>query len=57
MLMHPGGNLGVAISVLANVSLAVWATLEIGAGVNPFRRIVGGVVLVGLIVSLLVRLW
>ena len=45
---------GVQRSVLAwvgGLALLVWAVDEIARGVNPFRRIVGGVVLLGLVVS------
>jgi hypothetical protein len=34
------------VAVVGTVALLVWAGLEVAAGVNPFRRIVGGIVLV-----------
>lgn len=46
------GGVGDAASVVANLALAVWALLEIAKGVNPFRRIVGGLVLAALLVRL-----
>jgi hypothetical protein len=46
------GGVGTAVSVIGSVALAVWAVLEIGWGVNPFRRILGGVVLAVMVVGL-----
>jgi hypothetical protein len=40
-------------AVVASVALATWAVLEIGWGVNPFRRGLGSVVLVLVVVSAL----
>ncbi len=37
----------------ATVALATWALLELLKGVNPFRRILGAVVLAGLLARLL----
>lgn len=45
------GSAHTLFSVLAAIALAVWAVLEIVKGVNPFRRGLGAVVLVGMIVS------
>jgi hypothetical protein len=45
------GGLGTAVHVIGAVALAVWAVMEIGWGVNPFRRIVGGVVLAAMVVG------
>jgi hypothetical protein len=39
------------LDIIATVALAIWAVLEIASGPNPFRRILGGVVLAGVIVS------
>jgi len=45
--LHPHGQAGTALGVAATVALVTWAALEIARGVNPFRRIAGGVVLLG----------
>ncbi|HUR79054.1 MAG TPA: hypothetical protein VMZ22_13985 [Acidimicrobiales bacterium] len=36
-------------SLIASVALAVWAILEIVKGVNPFRRLLGGLVILGML--------
>jgi hypothetical protein len=40
------------ISVVDTVALAVWAVLEIWKGVNPFRRGLGAIVLLGILARL-----
>ena len=50
-VFHFGGAVGSAISAISITALAVWAFLEIGWGVNPFRRLLGAAVLVGEVVS------
>ncbi|MER2250762.1 hypothetical protein ABS772_12650 [Methylorubrum podarium] len=40
------------LRVLALVSLTIWALDEIVRGVNPWRRCLGGAVLIGIVVSL-----
>jgi hypothetical protein len=40
------------ISVVGTVALAVWAVLEIWKGVNPFRRGLGAIVLLGILARL-----
>jgi hypothetical protein len=52
VLFHPHGALGTVVSVVGTGALVVWAALEVARGVNPFRRILGGVVLVGVVVGL-----
>lgn len=37
------------VGAVAAMALAVWAILEVAKGVNPFRRILGAVVLLGLL--------
>ena len=44
------------LRLVALLSLTVWALDEILRGVNPWRRCLGGVVLIGIVVSLLGRL-
>jgi hypothetical protein len=45
-LLDPSGAAGSALTVVAVVSLLWWAGDEVLRGVNPFRRILGSVVLV-----------
>lgn len=47
--LAPAGALGTTLRVIANVSLAIWALDEVARGVNPWRRCLGGVVLLGLL--------
>lgn len=56
LVAHPHGTVGTVVSVVATVAIVVWAGLEVARGVNPFRRILGGVVLVAVAVGLLGRL-
>ena len=55
LVFAPHGTAGTAISVVGTVSLLVWAGLEIVRGDSPFRRVLGGIVLAGVIVGLLTR--
>jgi hypothetical protein len=52
---HPSGALDTALAVVATVALVVWAGGEILRGVNPWRRFLGGAVLLAEVVSLVVR--
>jgi hypothetical protein len=52
---HPHGAGGTALSVVGAVSLAWWSVDEIARGDSPFRRVLGGVVLVGTALGLLMR--
>src|SRR4051794_2236470 len=45
VLFHPHGGIGTAVMVVWTGALAIWAGEEIVWGVNPFRRILGAVVL------------
>jgi hypothetical protein len=47
---HPDGRTGDVLAVIGTTALAYWAVDEVARGVNPLRRIAGGVVLVGLLV-------
>jgi hypothetical protein len=53
LIFSPAGGIGTTVTVVAQGALAVWALDEIVRGVNPFRRIFGGVVLAGLALRLL----
>jgi hypothetical protein len=46
------GNLGTSLSIVATGALAFWAADELLRGVNPFRRILGAIVLAGIAASL-----
>jgi hypothetical protein len=54
-IFHPTGALGDVVGVVATVALVVWALAEIVAGVNPWRRILGAVVLVLVLLGMLTR--
>jgi hypothetical protein len=57
MLVHPTGAAGTAVSVIGAVALLWWAVEEIGWGSSLFRRILGGVVLLGLAATWTTRLF
>ena len=44
-LAEPHGNARAIVTVFTTASLTIWAFLEIALGVNPWRRILGAVVL------------
>lgn len=52
---HPSGALDTALAVVATVALVVWAGGEILRGVNPWRRLLGGAVLLLEVISLAIR--
>ena len=54
-LLHPSGAVGTAVDVVASVALIAWAVDEIVRGVNPWRRILGGGVLLGVVIGALVH--
>jgi hypothetical protein len=45
----PGGSVGTGLDVIGGFALFVWAVEELLRGVNPFRRLLGAVVLGGLV--------
>ena len=51
-LVHPAGLGGTITSAAATIALLVWAGIEIGWGVNPFRRFLGAAVLATQLISL-----
>lgn len=51
-LGDPQGRLRDVLTVVATLVLLAWSADELVRGVNPFRRILGGVVLSGLLLSL-----
>ena len=54
-LAHPGGAWGTALRVLSAIALIVWAGDEVVRGVNPWRRLLGATVLIGVGVGYLLR--
>jgi hypothetical protein len=56
LVIAPRGSVGTALSVIGTVSLALWAVLEVARGDSPFRRVVGGLVLAGVVLVLLTSL-
>lgn len=54
-VVHPHGVVGTVVSVVATVALLWWSIDEIVRGVNPFRRILGAVVLVAVVVGFFLR--
>jgi hypothetical protein len=56
-VIHVGLRSGIAVSTVvaavASAALALWSVLEVAWGVNPFRRGLGFVVLIFVIVSAL----
>lgn len=55
MAFHPHGTAGTAVSIVSGVALGIWSIDEIARGDSLFRRILGGVVLVMMVVGLLTR--
>jgi len=51
-ILVPTGSVGTALDVIVTGSLAFWALDELIRGVNPWRRILGVVVLTFVIVGL-----
>lgn len=51
-LLDPGGRWDATLRVVAKLALGWWSVDEIARGVNPWRRMLGAIVLTGLLVSL-----
>lgn len=51
-LLRPEGDVGRALAVVATMALVWWSFDEVVRGVNPFRRMLGGAVLAGIIYRL-----
>ena len=49
------GSTGTVIDVVGSIALIAWAVDEIVRGVNPWRRLLGGAVLVGVTVGAVVH--
>lgn len=54
-LVHPAGGVGTAFNVFTLATLVWWAADEVLRGVNPWRRFLGGSLLVWELVRLVVR--
>jgi len=52
-LLEPRGVGGAVTRTVGTLALGWWAVAEIGWGVNPWRRLLGAVVLAGQVASLL----
>lgn len=52
-VLHPDGAWRTALAVVGTGALVVWAVLEVVSGASPFRRVLGGVVLAGVVARLL----
>lgn len=52
---HSASGPGTTLRVVSTVALVVWALDEIVRGVNPFRRVLGAVVLLATIATLVLR--
>ena len=55
LALHPRGGTAAIVGGVATVGLVVWAVLEVVRGVNPFRRILGLLVLIVQLVALIPR--
>jgi hypothetical protein len=53
LVIRSGTAASTVVAAVASAALAIWAVLEIAWGVNPFRRGLGSVVLILVIVSAL----
>jgi hypothetical protein len=51
-ILHPKGTAGKVTGVLADAALLVWAADELIRGVNPFRRLLGSLVIVVVVYAL-----
>jgi hypothetical protein len=54
-VFHPSGGVATAVSIVGGAALASWSVGEIGWGDSIFRRVLGGIVLVGMAAGLLMR--
>ncbi|HUP87361.1 MAG TPA: hypothetical protein VM143_17035 [Acidimicrobiales bacterium] len=57
LALHPRGTMGTIVSIVGALALAWWAVGEIGWGESLFRRLLGAVVLAGVVVSWAGRLF
>ena len=55
LLFTPHGTVGTALSIVGTLALVICACLEIARGDSPFRRVLGGGVLVAVLIGFLTR--
>ncbi len=55
LIFDPSGTVGTVLAVVGTGALIIWAGDELIRGVNPFRRLVGAVVLVAIVVGFAMR--
>ncbi|MCU1379729.1 MAG: conserved rane protein of unknown function [Acidimicrobiales bacterium] len=53
LVFHPTGTVGTTVSVVATAAIVWWAVEEIIRGDSPFRRLLGGIVLLGAVLGLM----
>jgi hypothetical protein len=53
VLTDPEGTAGTVVTVVAGAAILIWSSLEIIDGDSPFRRVLGGVVLVATVAGIL----
>ncbi len=51
-LLHPDGTAGTVVTIVSTSAIVVWALIEVAAGSSPFRRVLGGVVLMVVLTGL-----
>jgi hypothetical protein len=51
LVLRSGTTVSTVVAAVASAALVIWAVLEIAWGVNPFRRGLGSVVLILVVVS------
>lgn len=57
MVLKPTGGLRAGLSIAAGIGLVWWAIDEIVRGESPFRRVLGGAVLVGVAATTILTSW
>jgi hypothetical protein len=55
LLFKPHGAVGTCVSIIGTLSLVVWGVLEVTRGDSPFRRVLGGAVLLAIAVGMFTR--
>lgn len=55
LVVQPRGSMATVVSAVATIGLVWWSVDEIARGDSPFRRVLGGVVLLGLVLGLVMR--
>lgn len=50
-VLAPSGTVGTSVAVVGTLALVWWAVDEVVRGVNPWRRILGGIVVLATVVG------